>query len=163
MKRGDVIYQEKKTIKTAVIELETILPIDSIRLQPALPTGSILVESSLNTKDFYPLDYERMDHDEYTELKLHNQRAHILRLTADRTDDVEITVRVGSGYYAVRNEAFTSLFERKAGWVGSDGIYRSILLDRMFTMKTNRRRSFVSAIPFSVQSMEGRKNALAPI
>lgn len=123
MKRGDVIYQEKKTIKTAVIELETILPIDSIRLQPALPTGSILVESSLNTKDFYPLDYERMDHDEYTELKLHNQRAHILRLTADRTDDVEITVRVGSGYYAVRDEAFTSLFERKAGWVGSDGIY----------------------------------------
>ena len=45
MKRGDVIYQEKKTIKTAVIELETILPIDSIRLnrlcQPDLFSSSL--------------------------------------------------------------------------------------------------------------------------
>lgn len=89
-----------------------------IDLGLSLPLGTIIggekvsIEISLENKKFTPIKVVK---------SFNNVHAQYLKVLA--LEDVELVIKVGVGYYAIKNKEFEKHFIRKSGWSGADGIF----------------------------------------
>lgn len=143
IKNGDLLK------KISIKKSEEIL----IDLKRIYPLGKIDYIGEIKVK----ISYDNIIYSDY-DIKnnsFFNMTARYLKIKSSHNQD--ISIYAGLGYYAERNEHWTSFFERRHGWSGADGIFSFNLVNEENYSQSKDKTLFVFGDTFYGHSLEDKR------